>query len=231
MAQDGSPSIVAAFRRQGRTREIDYAFALFNLGSALRQSGRPGDAIPFLEERLRVSDYKRAVVQRELALAYTRIGDVQGRPMFPNLGQTSAALASYEHAWSLLDDAAQAQPESAAIAHDLIVVAQRRADLIGITLNRTPEGIEQTERNRQRILSELARHPNDFVFEGDLFGMPTKGPAPVTNAVTEHFAQALDKLGLKVDKILPVHGEPGTMDDLKATLAKKPPASATSSSR
>jgi hypothetical protein len=65
---------VQAFRQQGRTGEIDYAFALFNLGSALRQSGRPGDAIPFLEERLKVSDYKRGVVQRELALARQQAG-------------------------------------------------------------------------------------------------------------------------------------------------------------
>jgi non-specific serine/threonine protein kinase/serine/threonine-protein kinase len=107
-------------------------------------------------------------LQRELALAYTRIGDVQGRPMFPNLGQTPAALASYDHAFALLRDASRAQPDSASIAHDLIVVSQRRADLVGITLNQTHQGIEQTETNRRRILSELSWHPDDFVFEGDL---------------------------------------------------------------
>jgi len=107
-------------------------------------------------------------LQRELALAYTRIGDVQGRPMFPNLGQTSAALASYDHALGLLREVSAARPESAAIAHDLIVVSQRRADLLGITLNQTHEAIEQTQGIRERIVSELARHPDDFVFEGDL---------------------------------------------------------------
>jgi serine/threonine protein kinase len=65
---------VQGFREQGRTREIDYAFALFNLGSALRQSGRPGDAIPFLEERLEVSDYKRGVVKQELERAREQAG-------------------------------------------------------------------------------------------------------------------------------------------------------------
>jgi hypothetical protein len=65
---------VQGFREQGRTGEIDYAYALFNLGSALRQSGRPGDAIPLLEERLKVSDYKRGVVRRELALAREQAG-------------------------------------------------------------------------------------------------------------------------------------------------------------
>jgi serine/threonine-protein kinase len=65
---------VEGFRDQGRTGEIDYAFALFNLGNALRLTGRPDEAIPFLEERLEVSDYKRGVVQRELALAREQAG-------------------------------------------------------------------------------------------------------------------------------------------------------------
>jgi serine/threonine-protein kinase len=60
---------VDAFRAQGRTGQVDYAYALYNLGNALRLSGRPADAIPYLEERLRISDYKRAVVKQELKTA------------------------------------------------------------------------------------------------------------------------------------------------------------------
>jgi serine/threonine-protein kinase len=66
---------VEGFRRQGRTGEIDYAFALYNLATALRATGHPADAIPLLEERLRVSSYKRDVVQRELALDRQQAGD------------------------------------------------------------------------------------------------------------------------------------------------------------
>jgi serine/threonine-protein kinase len=57
---------VQGFRDSGRTSEINYAFALFNLASALRATGHPDEAIPLLEERLRVSDYKVPEVQREL---------------------------------------------------------------------------------------------------------------------------------------------------------------------
>ncbi|MEN3279551.1 MAG: eukaryotic-like serine/threonine-protein kinase [Solirubrobacteraceae bacterium] len=60
---------VDAFRAQGRTGQIDYAYALYNLGNALRLSGRPTDAIPYLEERLRISSYKRGVVKQELKTA------------------------------------------------------------------------------------------------------------------------------------------------------------------
>ena len=43
-------------------------------------------------------------MQHELAVAYAKIGDVQGRPMFPNLGQTTEALKSYDKAMGLLDE-------------------------------------------------------------------------------------------------------------------------------
>jgi serine/threonine protein kinase len=46
-----------------------YDFALYNLGHSLRASDRPAEAIPYLEKRLETSDYKRGIVQRELALA------------------------------------------------------------------------------------------------------------------------------------------------------------------
>jgi eukaryotic-like serine/threonine-protein kinase len=67
-------SSVQGFRQQGRTREIDYAFALFNLATALRATGHPDLAIPLLQERLQRSDYKRGVVERELALAQQQAG-------------------------------------------------------------------------------------------------------------------------------------------------------------
>ncbi len=38
------------------TDNLDYAYALFNLGSALRLSGRPEEAIPILERRLQIPD-------------------------------------------------------------------------------------------------------------------------------------------------------------------------------
>jgi serine/threonine protein kinase len=50
------------------TEDIDYAYALFNLGNALRLSGRPEEAIPVLEQRLEIPD-QTETVQRELALA------------------------------------------------------------------------------------------------------------------------------------------------------------------
>jgi tetratricopeptide (TPR) repeat protein len=67
-------SSVEAFRAQGRKGDIGYAYALYNLGNALRLSGRPADAIPFLEERLQVSNYKRGIVKKELETARQQAG-------------------------------------------------------------------------------------------------------------------------------------------------------------
>jgi tetratricopeptide (TPR) repeat protein len=77
LLQEGKPTAavaslqrsVDAFRQQGRTGQIDYAYALYNLGNALRLSGRPAEAIPYLQERLRISNYKRGVVKQELKTA------------------------------------------------------------------------------------------------------------------------------------------------------------------
>jgi tetratricopeptide (TPR) repeat protein len=50
------------------TEDLDYAYALFNLGDALRLSGRPEDAIPVLEARLQIPNQTEAV-ERELEAA------------------------------------------------------------------------------------------------------------------------------------------------------------------
>lgn len=50
------------------TDDLNYAYALFNLGNALRLSGRPEEAIPVLERRLEIPN-QTGVVRRELATA------------------------------------------------------------------------------------------------------------------------------------------------------------------
>ena len=50
------------------TTDLEYAYALYNLGNALRLSGRPEDAIPVLEQRLAIPN-QTGVVRRELAAA------------------------------------------------------------------------------------------------------------------------------------------------------------------
>ncbi len=48
--------------------DLNYAYALYNLGNALRLAGRPEEAIPVLEQRLEIPD-QTSTVERELELA------------------------------------------------------------------------------------------------------------------------------------------------------------------
>jgi serine/threonine-protein kinase len=62
---------VAAF--PAGSEELDYAYALFNLGNALRLSGRPEEAIPVLEQRLEIPN-QTGTVEEELAAARAEVG-------------------------------------------------------------------------------------------------------------------------------------------------------------
>ena len=55
----------------------------------------------------------RADLRRELAAAYLKIGDVQGRPFNPNLGDTAGALASYRKAVATYDSIGAADDDPA----------------------------------------------------------------------------------------------------------------------
>ena len=55
------------------TTDLNYAYALYNLGNALRLAGRPEEAIPILERRLQIPN-QRATVAAELARARAEAG-------------------------------------------------------------------------------------------------------------------------------------------------------------
>jgi tetratricopeptide (TPR) repeat protein len=55
------------------SEDVDYAYALFNLGNALRLSGRPEEAIPVLERRLEIPN-QTETVQAELEAAEAEAG-------------------------------------------------------------------------------------------------------------------------------------------------------------
>jgi len=55
------------------SRDLTYAYALFNLGNALREAGRPEEAIPVLEQRLEIPN-QTGTVRKELELARAEAG-------------------------------------------------------------------------------------------------------------------------------------------------------------
>jgi serine/threonine-protein kinase len=70
-------SAVEGYRSAGRTDEIGYAYALYNLGVALNRSGDPAAAVEILQERLRYPN-QRGTVRRELRDAQSKLGAGSG---------------------------------------------------------------------------------------------------------------------------------------------------------
>jgi eukaryotic-like serine/threonine-protein kinase len=60
-------------------------------------------------------------LQRELAAAYQKVGDVQGNPFYANLGDTSGALASYRKAAAIRESLLQHDPGNDSIKWNLLV--------------------------------------------------------------------------------------------------------------
>ena len=54
-------------------------------------------------DKLAADAGNRADLRREFAAGYLRVGDVQGRPLNPNLGDTAGALASYRKSVALYE--------------------------------------------------------------------------------------------------------------------------------
>ncbi|MDX6677201.1 MAG: eukaryotic-like serine/threonine-protein kinase [Solirubrobacteraceae bacterium] len=70
---------VAAYEAAGQ-KDINYAYAIFNLAVALNRSGNPAEAIPLLHERLQYDDQPETV-QAELRNAEARLaGATGGKP-------------------------------------------------------------------------------------------------------------------------------------------------------
>ena len=76
-----------------------------------------------------------ASLQRELAMAYKRVGDVQGYPFLANLGDTKGALKSYQKAWAIEDPLLKANPESLDDGLNLAVIERRLCELDSMDQN------------------------------------------------------------------------------------------------
>ena len=80
---------------------FDYQDAVARLpGSIAVRERMVDDALEYLDNLAREAGGD-AVLQRDLAAAYERVGDIQGRPNTANLGRLDDALASYRKALAI----------------------------------------------------------------------------------------------------------------------------------
>jgi serine/threonine protein kinase len=117
-------------------------------------------------------------LQRELAAAYFKVGDVQGRPNYANLGNFSGALESHRKSLALRQTLASAGPQDAAQQLELAESYDRVGEILaqsgdlGEALNSFRKGLAINERlavaapGDEKFLSELAllyRHTADVL--------------------------------------------------------------------
>ena len=146
-------------------------------------------------------------LQRELAAAYKKIGDVQGYPYSANLGDTAGARKSYEKALAIrrslyssnpqnIDDAV-GLAESARLLGDILVVnGDTKAALDNV--ERAVQVIEPTNRahpDNIRVLQELSK---DYEDEADLLA----GNFNTTSLGDSFSALAIRRTELAVDERL-----------------------------
>jgi glyoxylase-like metal-dependent hydrolase (beta-lactamase superfamily II) len=60
-----------------------------------------------------------------------------------------------------------------------------------------------------------------LIFQGDLLILPERGEPGPANTLADEFARAIERLGLDVQTIAGVHGPVGTVQDLRAAVAKR----------
>jgi non-specific serine/threonine protein kinase/serine/threonine-protein kinase len=102
-------------------------------------------------------------LKRELAEAYLRLGDVQGRPYVANLGDTAGATKNYRKAVALLESEVRSHPNDAALQEQLSVGYM---DLAAILMRQQQAApcIEAARRAIAILGALAAREPNNPTF-------------------------------------------------------------------
>jgi len=136
-------------------------------------------------------------LQVEVAAAYIRVGDVQGRPYAPNLGQTEAALASYRKALSILEPIVASRPVDAPARRQLANAHER----IGLVQLRKFQFDQATGSQRQALAMReqlSTQNPADAGIRGELaesrmnFGDALQATCFTGRGVTECLLSALE---------------------------------------
>ena len=102
-------------------------------------------------------------LKRELAEAYMRLGDVQGRPYAANLGDTAGAMKNYRKAVALLESETRLHPNDVALQEQLSVGYMSVAP-IWMRQQQAAPCIEAARRAIAILGTLVAREPNNPAF-------------------------------------------------------------------
>jgi tetratricopeptide (TPR) repeat protein len=120
------------------TRQLIVSRALDYLDSLAQESG--GDP----------------TLQRELATAYEKIGDIRGNPYLSNLGDSTGALESYRRALEIRESLLAADPNNIAVERETASNYDHIGDVLGRTGDRkgAAEIIQKAIEIRRKLIAE-----------------------------------------------------------------------------
>jgi eukaryotic-like serine/threonine-protein kinase len=146
---------------------FDYHDAIASLpGSTPIRERLVKDAVKYLDN-LAVDEGNSPSLQRELAAAYLKVGDVQGRPYSSNLGQSEGALASYRKALAILESLSAANQSDNELSRELATAYER----IGNIQLRKGNWADALERNNKALAMRqalLATDPSNKSYRSEV---------------------------------------------------------------
>ncbi len=124
------------------------------------------DTIDYLDEMAHEAG-DSVPLQRQLAAAYLKIGDLQGKPYTANLGDTAGALFSYRRAVALLEPLVKANPTDENLRSELSGAYSAVGQLLTRMLD-FPNAIDYLNRARHIRQQIAAAHPKNLDYARDL---------------------------------------------------------------
>jgi non-specific serine/threonine protein kinase/serine/threonine-protein kinase len=149
------------------TMIFDYNDAIGSLpGSTAVRKRLVGDALAYLDSLTQEAGGDH-LLQLELARAYSRIGDVQGRNAAANLGDTKGAQASYSKALTILQSLVSLEPKNVDVRHDLAMSYVRMGE-VNMILGNSTEALKNYRQALPLFEDLHASDPADSEFQAVL---------------------------------------------------------------
>jgi len=157
----------ADVRQLAHSLLFDYHDAIKDLPGATRVRERlVKDALANLD-RLAAEAHDDSVLQRELAAAYERLGDVRGQAYSASLGDRAGATESYRKALQIREALTQSSPRDLQSRSELAGIYKK----LGVELEDTSEaarGLEYLQKSLAVYTELTVQAPDDWQVETDL---------------------------------------------------------------
>jgi len=146
---------------------FDYHDAIATLpGSTKVREQMVKDSLNYLDKLAQQAGGDSGLL-REIASAYLRVGDVQGRPYYANLGDTSGALESYGKSITIRERLSALAPKDADLRAEL-AMSYERFGRLNVSLGKPAVAIENLQK-ASAIYEELVRRdPANRPVRGEL---------------------------------------------------------------